>query len=60
MVILFLFILILMVLSSPNIVFAASFDCAKAASKVEKVKFDDSEISTLSDNSAGVYKKAYQ
>ena len=49
---------ILMVLSSPNIVFAASFDCAKASSKIEKVICDDSKISTLDDNLAVVYKKA--
>jgi uncharacterized protein len=49
---------IVIVLSSANIVFAASFDCAKASSKVEKVICDDSEISTLDDNLAEVYKKA--
>lgn len=49
---------IALTLASPT--FAASFDCSKAATKVEKTICTDDELSSLDEDMAGLYKKALQ
>src|SRR4030042_5198380 len=43
---------------SPSVIFAASFDCGKAASKIEKLICSDDELSKLDESLNEVYLRA--
>ena len=50
--------LLLSILFAPLVSYAASFDCSKAKSKVEKAICSDSDLSHLDEDLANIYKEA--